>query len=43
MKKYRIDVEEMPEEVEAIDLDDALRIAHENITIIECDDEWCEK
>ena len=36
--RYRIDVEDMPEEIEAISREEALKIAHENITIV---DEQC--
>lgn len=32
--KFRIDVEDMPDEIEASDLREALKIAHQHITII---------
>ena len=34
MEKFKIDVEEMPEEIEAENLEDAIRIAHENMGVI---------
>ena len=33
--RYRIDVEDMPEEIEANSREEALEISHESITIVE--------
>lgn len=37
MKKFKVDVEEMPEEIEAKDLNEAFKIASLYLGLIECD------